>query len=397
MRILIITNFYPPFERGGGEDVAVVSAKAFRDLGHDVFIMTATSWQGWRSLLPRKTIEDGITVFRYFPLNIYFLGNASKHHLVARMIWTVIDLFNPVAWLQAHVALARARANIVITHNIKGMGLWLPRIIVHTGVIHAHVIHDVQLVEPSGLLYERNENSDTWWRAFYSSATRCLFSPVTRLISPSKFLFHFYTSREFFFHAKTYPLLNPVSSKRVAPVTHQGVNVIFIGQFEIHKGIRILLSSWVGLGDPQKQLHFYGDGTLRAEIEKAAIHDSSINVHTKRVREEQNDVWRTADIIVVPSLCLENSPSIITEALYQGVSVIASSVGGIPELASRSSGLHLVPAGNVEALRSELRNLMSKPVSRAPIELDDGVAYVNKLLPFLLETGPAATSRIRKH
>ncbi len=391
MRVLIITNFYPPFERGGGEDVAVVSAEGFKKIGHDVSVITMATYRGWKSLWPHREIENGITVYRYYPLNFYFLGDASAHTVFGRLCWTVVDLFNPIAQFQARLAVYRAHPDMIITHNIKGMGLLLPRMLCRLRAVYVHVVHDVQLVEPSGVLYERDELSDSWLRRTYAKCTRWLFAPVSRIIAPSKFLLHFYTTREFFQHAKTYPMLNPVATKRVAPQPHTGVNIVFVGQLERHKGIDTLLKAWQGIGNELHRLRIYGNGSLEAEIVESAKHDASISHMPRKVREEQDEVWRDADIVVVPSLCLENSPTIISEALNQGLVVVASAIGGIPELAERAPRVRLFPTGNVQALRLELLEairMVENDPRRVPIPFDDGEAYAKKVFQFLSETGP---------
>ena len=51
-----------------------------------------------------------------------------------------------------------------------------------------------------------------------------------------------------------------------------------------------------------------------------------------------------ANCIVVPSLCYENSPTVIYEAFSQNLPVIASHLGGIIELLEENKGISFKPA-----------------------------------------------------
>jgi glycosyltransferase involved in cell wall biosynthesis len=73
----------------------------------------------------------------------------------------------------------------------------------------------------------------------------------------------------------------------------------------------------------------------------------------------------SATVAVVPSLWAEAFGLTVVEAMAAGVPVVASSVGGIPELINqRVTGL-LVPPGDASALAAALRELLDDSVLRA--------------------------------
>ncbi|MDO8599244.1 MAG: glycosyltransferase, partial [bacterium] len=67
------------------------------------------------------------------------------------------------------------------------------------------------------------------------------------------------------------------------------------------------------------------------------------------------------DVLVVPSLCAENQPSAILEAFAAGVPVVASRVGGIPELVRDGETGFLTDPGSVEDLIRVLRLCIEDP------------------------------------
>ena len=66
---------------------------------------------------------------------------------------------------------------------------------------------------------------------------------------------------------------------------------------------------------------------------------------------------------VLPSLS-EGLPNAVLESLAQGRAVVASAVGGIPEILNRGGGI-LVPAGDPEALADAMRSLLADPTLAA--------------------------------
>jgi glycosyltransferase involved in cell wall biosynthesis len=70
---------------------------------------------------------------------------------------------------------------------------------------------------------------------------------------------------------------------------------------------------------------------------------------------------RGVDVVVVPSVCVENQPSVIIEAFAEGRPVVASRIGGIPEMFEDGQGGWLLPPGDVTALRACLTRLNDRP------------------------------------
>jgi glycosyltransferase involved in cell wall biosynthesis len=61
--------------------------------------------------------------------------------------------------------------------------------------------------------------------------------------------------------------------------------------------------------------------------------------------------------LLLPSLWFEGEPMIVVEALAAGTPILASNLGGIPELLGHGSAGWLTKAGNVDAWRRSLQNL----------------------------------------
>jgi len=66
-------------------------------------------------------------------------------------------------------------------------------------------------------------------------------------------------------------------------------------------------------------------------------------------------------LLIVPSIWMENAPLVIAEAFRVGVPVVASEVGGIPEMVRAGENGMLVPPGDVGALRVLLERIAAEP------------------------------------
>jgi glycosyltransferase involved in cell wall biosynthesis len=73
--------------------------------------------------------------------------------------------------------------------------------------------------------------------------------------------------------------------------------------------------------------------------------------------------YSSSDVVVLPSLS-ENFPVVALEAMSSGKPVIASRVGGIPELVSNNKNGILVSPGNVEQMVEALLRLLENPSLR---------------------------------
>jgi glycosyltransferase involved in cell wall biosynthesis len=70
---------------------------------------------------------------------------------------------------------------------------------------------------------------------------------------------------------------------------------------------------------------------------------------------------RRARALIFPSICFESFGLTIVEAFSCGLAVLASRIGGIPEIVREGLTGELVEPGNVEAWAQAIRRWMDKP------------------------------------
>lgn len=142
-----------------------------------------------------------------------------------------------------------------------------------------------------------------------------------------------------------------------------GPAIVYVGRTDVRKGFRELIAAAAKLHESQPDLQVYlvGAGPDRPEI-AAAINTAEAQDYIRLMppcRPEDVPVWMTAaDVVTLPSY-MEGCPNVVLEALACGRPVVATRVGGIPELMDDSCG-RLVPPRDAGALAEALDTVLSR-------------------------------------
>jgi glycosyltransferase involved in cell wall biosynthesis len=150
---------------------------------------------------------------------------------------------------------------------------------------------------------------------------------------------------------------NGVRAEELEPVQPESdaVDFIYVGEMRRLKGIDVLLEALALLAEDgwNGAAILYGAGPDRAEFEtRAAALGLAHQVHF-RDPEPARRAFRTGHVLVVPSRA-ESLPYIVLEAAAAGVPLVATQVGGIPEIFGPDSDA-LVPPGDAPALAAAMR------------------------------------------
>ena len=139
----------------------------------------------------------------------------------------------------------------------------------------------------------------------------------------------------------------------------EGIPVILsVGRLSREKGHLDLISALGRLRGRTWRLVLVGEGPERDRIEKLCaglgLTDAVILTGLQR------DVWpyyALADVVALPSHS-EGSPNVLLEAMAAGRAVVATAVGGVPEIATDGENALLVAAGDNEAMAGAIARLM---------------------------------------
>lgn len=355
MKVCIITNLYQPYDRGGAEQVVKASVKGLLEAGHEVIILTAS---------PKgdEYEEHGnLRIYRRKPANLFFYTDAHRHSFLTRALWHIIDMFHIGSARWVEDIIKKELPDVVHTHNLMGFGFLIPRAIRRQKVRHVHTVHDVQLVEPSGIILKTQAHS---WRynglptKIYTAIMKRLMGSPDIVIASTQFLLDFYLERGFFVSSKTSVIRNPiplVPEIREKKTYSESLNCLYLGQIESHKGIEILMDAFSQISKNDITLDIVGAGTLLDNVQSITEKKHNITIHGKIPQEQIPTRFMQADLLIVPSLCYENSPTVIRLAHAFGVPVLASDVEGIIEIIDEGKTGITFETGNSDALTKKLQ------------------------------------------
>ena len=114
--------------------------------------------------------------------------------------------------------------------------------------------------------------------------------------------------------------------------------------------------------DDELKFMFVGDGDLRVELERK-VNELGLDgkILFLGLRDDVPELLAISDLFVLPSL-YEAQGRVVTEAMAAGLPVVATEVGGVPDVVSNGKTGILVPPRNSQALAKAITNLITDKV-----------------------------------
>ncbi len=189
-------------------------------------------------------------------------------------------------------------------------------------------------------------------------------------------------------------LRRPETNRRDPSMLH----VVYIGQINPLKGIHVLIegiqraNAMVGENTTRKlRLTIYGNDQAfpeyRAQLDHRIGSDETIRFAGVLPRARLGEALAEADVLALPSIWPEVAPIVTLEALAMGVPVLASGVGGVPEVVLHGRNGWIVPPGDPQAIADALVTWI-----REPETLEQLRAHARP--PFSFEQGTEAMLRL---
>lgn len=151
------------------------------------------------------------------------------------------------------------------------------------------------------------------------------------------------------------------------PGVNGRVRIGFMGQLVPIKGVHLLVQA-VQVLQGDFQLTIYGHGPS-AYMDQLKQLDTRNIVHFAGYFDdaEHGNLLANIDVAVVPSICFDHSPLVISEFLAARIPVVGADIGGIPDYIPTGMGL-LYPADQPLALANILQALIDQPSKIAAMQ-----------------------------
>jgi glycosyltransferase involved in cell wall biosynthesis len=146
-------------------------------------------------------------------------------------------------------------------------------------------------------------------------------------------------------------------------------SALFIGVLERYKAVDVLAAAWrlAAPRVPDATLHLVGRGTLRAVAEQLVAELPAQTRWTEVLStDEVSHALDQATVLVLPSRS-EGLGRVVIEAFCRGRGVVASRVGGIPDLVTDGENGLLVPPGDTRALADALVRVLTDRTLAEPL------------------------------
>jgi len=156
------------------------------------------------------------------------------------------------------------------------------------------------------------------------------------------------------------------SCKQIADITSCSLPrkiLGYVGRLSVEKGLTYLIDALAELKAKQTEVHLLivGEGEQRANLQ-AQVESLGLRQAVKFLgeRADARQIIGALDLLVLPSLT-EGLPNVVLEAFAYKTPVVATAVGGVPELVKDGETGWLVPPRDPRALAQAILNVLSNP------------------------------------
>ncbi len=375
-RILFVCHDFPPYRMAGAQLYAMNLAKKLNEVGAaEVDVLYAV----WRDETHR---DYSIRESRFEGLRVYELGkmpvNEPMKIFDERVIPAVQDLLlkNEYKAMHVHGLGQITLAPAMVAHKL-GIPVYATLHDYWLLCDHWHMIREDQS-QCSGpesaekcarchiedYIADRQpgiEKKAFEYQQFRREMMRKLFTTYNRVFAPSRYLAERFA--EFGFKGiEVAPLGFEYGDIKTARPGDGLFHFGYTGQLIPRKGVNFLIDAFMKLPHEHARLDIYGpvEAKYALDLQVRSSSDSRIKFHGRYQPERLDAIMRTFDIAMVPSL-MENYPLVVQEAFLRKTPVIATSVGGIPEVVVDGENGYMVEPESAESILDAMRRAIEDP------------------------------------
>jgi glycosyltransferase involved in cell wall biosynthesis len=387
MKILVLSDFYPPYYIGGYELQCENQVEELRRRGHEVIVLTSR-WQ----------VEEGTTdardVFRLLDYRHYgpkgaavsllegFRGPLRLGRRVEQLTWSVSARRNRRI---AHDQIGRVKPDVVFVWNLHSVDLGPLVAAQQAGVPVVVNLYDYWLADLKQMLDLEPNPVKRWYQRLIKGVD---FSQLEfkHLLVCSRALSETYQELGFDGGViEVIPLglpdnliLGEDAVSTSAPEGSDRIRLIFVGRLDPRKGVEVgveglaLLARHKGAGSVYLDIVGTGSAEYEAELRRlVADHqlEDQVTFAGRMDREEVLARYASYDALLFPSLWVEPFGLTVIEAMARGLPVIAADHGGPAEIITDGEDGLLVPPGDASALAAAVQKLADDPGMARQIRL----------------------------
>lgn len=392
MKILVVTNLYPPHYIGGYELRCEVAVKALRARGHDVAVLTSNHGVTDGAPAVNETgVERSLRVHGFFGhpwlgirelKGLEFHNNRTLREAVARFQPDVVHVWN-LGGISKSITLSLQKLNVPTVYDVSDH--WIARSLVGDVALRWWNQEDPPLTHRLLRTFWNATGERERWQAE----------------APTNPLRHIEFQRIYFCSAA----LRDLTARKGYAVSHGGVihcpvdvarfqgeprpasaplkKLLYVGRLSEDKGALTALKAMALVRDQfEGVLHLYGRGDADYEAQLRAFAEKErLRVEFRSAKAtEMPEVYRQHDALIFTSEWEEPFALTPLEAMASGLPVIGTTTGGSIELFRHRENALTYQAGDARALADQILVLDREPELRASMAVI-GHAEVRERFP----------------
>jgi glycosyltransferase involved in cell wall biosynthesis len=385
LKVLFVADYFWPFI-GGAEISSLITLTKLAQMGLDVSVLSHRfpNWAPYES-------HDGLEIHRE---NLYV---GKTQNTIQRTIFYIRSAFMVLKYIR------KEKPNVVIAQQLVSIPTTLVSRVLRIPIIvivrdYWPICYYRFMMKPDGSIcstYDKcfkdmficARNSFThrlkksklitnilalqypFQLALHTAVTKRIIKKAN-IITTSNFV-RYVLETNGFDPGKIRVVYNPVSTEAVSESdSGDSFCVLFVGALEFAKGLETLLRamSQVCCTVKEAKLLIAGDGPQKAYFqalaEKLGIKDRC-KFYGQILEDEIVELYKSCGVVVVPSIWPEPFGRAVIEAMSFNKPVIASNVGGIPEIVNEKVGI-VVPPGNSRSLAVAIISVLTKEAAFEP-------------------------------
>ena len=378
IRVLFVSHDFPPFRYAGVQNYALFLAKALQQSGSvDVEVLHPEFRNNGTPFTITEAEFEGIKIHRlHKPKHEPLTPEIVKDTHVETIVNTFLDNHpydavhcHSFGQLSAVVAECMQRRNIPTLLTLHDCWFlchyWF---LVKPNTETCQGPDSMQkcvtcLIAQSGLKNQQDkaEKYLTEFLRLRQDYLRAVFSRFHRVFPVSRFIKDKYASYGLSSHEVV-----PLGMQTVTPLPrqrHDSLRVGFIGQVLRHKGVHTLIQAWQSIDTGSAGLIIYGksfDNDYLNLVHQLIAASSNIEYKGEYRQDQLPAILSDLDVVIVPSL-MESYSLVVREAFQNGVPVLVSDAGALPEAVEPGLTGLVFRAGDKADLADKLKAILTQP------------------------------------
>lgn len=375
MNILIINAFYYPNIIGGTENSIKILAENLVQLGNNVTIYTL---DGEKILdLNNPEIINKVKIYRGYSKEAYNTWKYNKRSIKSIITNRWHFLYNLKSNRDIFSIIKKEHIEIIHTNNLMSISYGSWKIAKKMYIPVVHTLRDYWMMDPSTIIDESNTIIRKIHSIFFKNISNKYIPFVT---APSQRVLEIFTSKNYFKYSSQKCIYNAVNLNRDILLqcqkekinrTATNIKFLYVGKLGEHKGIHILLSAFTSYKNSNISLHICGNGPMESHVKKIAEKDKRIIYCGKLKTPELEQVYKDADVLIVPSIWEEPFGRIVIEGAQYALPTIGSDRGGIPEIIKMLDYGKIYSSNSKKELLNSIKLYANRNIIKADIQKID--------------------------